>query len=93
VSKPCIAFKILAAGRHCNSPQEIEAAFRYAFRNIKASDVVLVGIWQKHRDQASENVAIVRPVKKLDLTGGKTYSGNAATHFQPSKPFEFLSGK
>lgn len=60
VSKPCIAFKILAAGRHCGSPQDIEAAFRHAYRNIKATDVVLVGIWQKHRDQASENVAIVR---------------------------------
>ena len=60
VSKRCIAFKILAAGWHCGSPHDIEAAFRYAYRNIKATNVVLVGIWQKHGDQASENVAIVR---------------------------------
>ncbi|HMX47879.1 MAG TPA: linear amide C-N hydrolase [Candidatus Obscuribacter sp.] len=30
------------------------------------------------------------PVKKLTLTEGKTYSGNAAGFFQKSKPFEFL---
>ncbi|WP_437228500.1 linear amide C-N hydrolase [Planctomicrobium sp. SH661] len=29
-------------------------------------------------------------VQKLDLSGGKTYSGNAAAAFQPAKPFEFL---
>jgi choloylglycine hydrolase len=31
------------------------------------------------------------PVKKLTLTGGKTYSGSAAGKFEPAKPFEFLS--
>ena len=44
----------------CGSPHDIEAAFCYAYRNIKATDVVLVGIWQTHGDQVSENVAIVR---------------------------------
>ena len=32
-------------------------------------------------------------VKKLTLTGGKTYSGNAAGEFKPAKPFEFLPAK
>jgi penicillin V acylase-like amidase (Ntn superfamily) len=31
------------------------------------------------------------PVKKLELVGGKTYSGNAAAQFKDSKPFEFLA--
>ncbi|SFH82723.1 linear amide C-N hydrolase [Planctomicrobium piriforme] len=30
------------------------------------------------------------PVKKLELAGGKTYSGNAADKFAAAKPFEFL---
>ncbi len=30
------------------------------------------------------------PVKKLTLTGGKTYSGNAAGKFEPAQPFPFL---
>jgi choloylglycine hydrolase len=29
-------------------------------------------------------------VKKLTLTGGKVYSGNAADKFEPAKPFAFL---
>ena len=29
-------------------------------------------------------------VKKLTLTGGKIYSGNAANKFEPAKPFAFL---
>jgi penicillin V acylase-like amidase (Ntn superfamily) len=31
-------------------------------------------------------------VKKLDLDGGKTYSGNASAHFKVAKPFVFLPG-
>lgn len=30
------------------------------------------------------------PVKKLSLTGGKIYSGNAAVNFEEAKPFAFL---
>jgi choloylglycine hydrolase len=32
------------------------------------------------------------PVKKLTLIGGKTYSGSAASKFEPAQPFEFLPG-
>lgn len=30
------------------------------------------------------------PVKKLSLTGGQIYSGNAVAHFEEAKPFAFL---
>lgn len=30
------------------------------------------------------------PVKKLSLTGGRIYSGNAANNFEEAKPFDFL---
>lgn len=33
------------------------------------------------------------PVKKLTLTGGKIYSGNAAKNFEIAKPFAFLPAK
>ncbi|HBO43914.1 MAG TPA: choloylglycine hydrolase [Planctomycetaceae bacterium] len=33
------------------------------------------------------------PVKKLTLTGDKTYGGNAASAFEPAKPFVFLRAK
>jgi choloylglycine hydrolase len=32
-------------------------------------------------------------VKKLEMTGGKTYNGNAGAHFKNAKPFEFLLAK
>ena len=62
VSKPCIAFKVLAAGRHCQTPATLEAALRFAFQKIKPTDVVLLGMWQKHKDQAGENIALVRKI-------------------------------
>jgi hypothetical protein len=53
--KPCIAFKILAAGRAPN----VEAAFKQAFESIKPNDVVCVGMFPKLRDQVRENATIV----------------------------------
>ncbi|MCL5124630.1 MAG: linear amide C-N hydrolase [Deltaproteobacteria bacterium] len=32
------------------------------------------------------------PIKKLPLVGGQTYSGNAASRFEPAQPFGFLQG-
>ncbi|MBI2927828.1 MAG: hypothetical protein HYY24_19220 [Verrucomicrobia bacterium] len=61
-AKPCLAFKVLGAGRHCRSAETIEAALRFAFQNIKPTDVVLLGMWQKHKDQAAENVALTRRI-------------------------------
>jgi hypothetical protein len=62
VSKPCIAFKIVAAGRHCATRRTTEDAFRYAFDNIKPTDMIDVGMFQKHKNQVEENADIVRHV-------------------------------
>jgi hypothetical protein len=62
VSKPCIAFKVLAGNRHCGTPEALQAALRFAFQQIKPSDVVLLGMWQKYKDQAAENVGYVRQI-------------------------------
>ena len=60
VSKPCIAFKVLGANRHCHTPAAVEQAIRFALENIKPTDVILLGMWQKHKDQVGENVGYVR---------------------------------
>jgi len=60
VSKPCIAYKVLAANRHCHSPAAVERAIRFAFANIKPTDVVLLGMWQKYKDQVADNVSYAR---------------------------------
>jgi hypothetical protein len=60
VSKPCLGFKILAAGRRCGSPEEVRKAFQFAFQNIKPTDAVIVGMFPKFSDHVGENTAIVR---------------------------------
>ena len=59
-AKPvCLAFKILAAGRRCESPEEVGQCFDYAFKNIKSTDAVIVGMFPKFSDQITENVGHV----------------------------------
>ncbi len=62
VSKPCLAFKILGAGRRCGSKDEVRSAFEYAYANIKPGDAVAVGVFQQNCDELAENVAIVRQI-------------------------------
>jgi hypothetical protein len=58
--KPCLGFKILAAGRRCGTPEDVRRAFEFAFQNIKPSDGVIVGMFPRYSDQISENVALTR---------------------------------
>jgi len=51
LSAPTIALKILGAGRRCGSPEAVRSAFNEAFANIKATDGVLVGMFDKYEDQ------------------------------------------
>ncbi len=60
VDKPCLVFKILGASRNCDTPADVESAFRYAFDRIKPTDAVIVGMWQKYADQVGMNAEIVR---------------------------------
>ena len=58
--RPCLAFKLLGAGRNIASRQQVEAAFRFAFENIKRTDAVIVGMFPKYKDEITENADIVR---------------------------------
>ena len=53
--KPCLAFKILAAGRLSERKAWVEKAFRETFESIKPSDAVIVGIYDRYSDQPAEN--------------------------------------
>lgn len=55
-SKPCIVFKVLAGNRKCATEDESRAALELAFSSIKPMDVVLLGMWQKYKDQVGQNV-------------------------------------
>ena len=58
--KPCLAFKILAAGRLSDRPEWVEQAFESTFRQIKPNDAVIVGMYPEYEDQAAINAAYVR---------------------------------
>ncbi|GAB6184712.1 hypothetical protein [Thermopirellula anaerolimosa] len=60
VPKPCLAFKILAAGRKCTGAKGIEEAFAFAFRNIKPCDGIIVGMFPVYSDQVAANTALAR---------------------------------
>jgi hypothetical protein len=60
VDKPCLAFKILGAGWHCDSDEAVEEAFHYALSRIKPTDGIIVGMWPKYKDEISQNVALLR---------------------------------
>ena len=61
---------------------------RYYFESTRSPNIFWV-------DLADMNFAEGQPVKRLTLTGGEIYPGNAAAKFENTKPFAFLpaSGK
>jgi len=58
--RPCLAFKILAAGRLSDKREWVESAFAQAFESIKPTDAVIVGMYDRYTDQPAENAALVR---------------------------------
>jgi hypothetical protein len=61
VKKPCLVFKLLASGNLMANAQPklqqqiVEARFKYVFENIKSTDAVVVGMWNKYEDQYALN--------------------------------------
>jgi hypothetical protein len=58
--KPCLVFKVLAAGRRVGSAAEVRACFATALANIKPTDAMIVGMYQQFGDQVGANAAAVR---------------------------------
>jgi hypothetical protein len=65
--KPCLVYKVLAAGRRIGSPSEIRHCFETALAHIKPTDALIVGMDTHLSDQVGENAAIVR-----ELGSGKS---------------------
>ncbi len=60
VKQPCLGFKILAAGRKCESQQSVREAFRFAFQHIKPTDGVIVGMYPRFFDEIRVNAQHTR---------------------------------
>ena len=58
--RPCLAFKILAAGRLSERKEWVEKAFRETFEGIKPTDAVIVGFYDRYSDQPAEAAVLVR---------------------------------
>ncbi|MGA2149895.1 MAG: hypothetical protein ABSH49_33635 [Bryobacteraceae bacterium] len=58
--KPCLAFKILAAGRMAAAPELRDTAFQAAFGGIKPRDCVIVGAYQRFSNEIEENAQRAR---------------------------------
>jgi hypothetical protein len=58
--KPCLVYKVLAAGRRIASAAEVRSCFKIALDNIKPTDALIVGMYQQFGDQVGENAGIVR---------------------------------
>ena len=60
ISKPCLAFKILAAGRLSEDAVTLERAFQFAYSGIKPGDAAIVGMYPVFTDEVREDAELVR---------------------------------
>jgi len=58
--RPCLAFKILAAGRLSDRREWVQRAFRETYASIKPTDGAIIGIYDRYSDQAADCAALVR---------------------------------
>ncbi|MGQ9575787.1 MAG: twin-arginine translocation signal domain-containing protein [Thermoguttaceae bacterium] len=62
--RPCLAFKILAAGRLSERREWVERAFRQTLAGIKPGDGIIIGIYDRYSDQPAEDAEYVRRYSK-----------------------------
>ncbi len=60
--KPCLAYKVYAAGRTISSPQQIRERLAAALTGIKPTDAVILGLYQKFSDQIGQNAWLAREI-------------------------------
>jgi len=65
VDQPCLAFKILAAGRMCYNEQTVREAFKFAFDYLKRTDGVIVGMYPRYHNQIRQNAQYTSEFGKL----------------------------
>ncbi|MCX6625443.1 MAG: hypothetical protein NTY38_31160, partial [Acidobacteria bacterium] len=62
VKKPCLVYKVLAAGRSVNSPAEVKERIGVALNGIKPNDALLIGLYQRFNDQIGQTAQFVREI-------------------------------
>jgi hypothetical protein len=54
VDKPALVYKVLGAGRKCNSEEQKRQAIAWACKNIKPIDTTIIGLYPRYSDQVAE---------------------------------------
>jgi hypothetical protein len=62
VRKPTLVYKVLSAGRKCESEEQKHQAIEWAYRNIKPIDATIIGMYPRYSDQVAETTKMVRSV-------------------------------
>jgi hypothetical protein len=62
VDKPALVYKVLAAGRKCQSEERKRQAIEWAYQNIKPTDATIIGLYPRYSDQVTETTKMVREV-------------------------------
>jgi len=60
VKKPTLVYKVLSAGRKCQSEDQKREAISWAYRNIKPIDATIIGFYPRYSDQVTETVKMVQ---------------------------------
>jgi hypothetical protein len=60
--KPCLAYKVLAAGRAVNSPEQVREKMEAVLKGIKQTDGIIVGMYQRVNDQIGQTAQFVREI-------------------------------
>jgi len=56
----CLAFRLFAGGRTCNTPEQVSDVFEYVLGHIKPRDAVVVGMYPRFSDEVKEDADLVR---------------------------------
>ncbi len=62
VKKPCLTYKVLAAGRAVDSPEQVKQNLAAALNGIKPTDPVIIGLYQRYNDQIGQTAQFVREI-------------------------------
>lgn len=60
--KPCLTYKVLAAGRSVNSPKEVRERMAAALNGVKPTDPLIIGLYQRFNDQIGQTAEFVREI-------------------------------
>jgi hypothetical protein len=60
--KPCLTYKVLAAGRSVNSPKQVRERMEVALNGIKPTDAVIIGMYQRFNDQIGQTAEFAREI-------------------------------